>query len=222
MKWLVLIVMLVVGCGSSKAEKEKAEQEAKAKAEAEKVEKEKAEKEKEGGGLLGGLAGRAKEMGDEVAAKAKDMGGEVAGKVKDMGSDVVAKAKEVAAKAGDISTDAFASGQALKDDLAGKLKFANSHFDVALDSMPESEADYKARLAGMKQIKVGDYSVGVAQDAKHPLGTVYKWQFRITWRVPTGQAVRISVFTDEALEDLATAANLLTIVQASEKLLKLK
>lgn len=218
MKWFVLIVALVIGCGSSKAEKEKAEQAAKEKAE---KEKEKAEKEK-GGGLLGGLADRAKEMGDDVAAKAKDMSGDVAGKVKDMGGDVVAKAKEVAAKAGDISTDAFTSGQQLKDELAGKLKFASSHFDVAIDSMSESEADYNARLAGMKQIKVGDYTVGVAQDAKHPLGTVYKWQFRITWRVPTGQAVRLSVFTDEALEDLATAANLLTIVQASEKLLKLK
>ncbi|MEO8701683.1 MAG: hypothetical protein ABI867_16675 [Kofleriaceae bacterium] len=176
------------------------------------------EKKVEEGGLssrFGSLADKAKEVGGDMAGKAKDVVGEKAG-------DLVEKAKEVAAKAGDLSTDALSSGKQLKSDLAGKLDFASSHFDIAIDSASESESDYKARIAGMKQIKVGDYTVGIAEDSKHPLGTVYKWQFRLTWRVPTGQAVRLSLFTDEPLDQLATATNLLTIVQASEKLLKLK
>jgi hypothetical protein len=86
--------------------------------------------------------------------------------------------------------------------------------------LPESESDHKARLAGMKQIKVGAYTVGLAQDTKHPLGTVYKWQFRITWRITDGRAIRLSLFTNEELPDLEVAANLLTIMTAAERVLK--
>jgi hypothetical protein len=214
-RWLC-VVALVLGCSSKKEEP--------------KVEEEPAKR--EGGGLLGGLADKAKSLGGDVTDKAKSVGGDVADKAKSVGDDVagtvsgkagelVEKAKEMAAKAGELSADALASGKTLKADLAGKLDFASSKFDLAIDSASESESDYKARIIGMKQVKVGDYTVGIAEDSKHPLGTVYKWQFRITWRVPTGQSVRLSLFTDEPLEDLATATNLLTLVQASERLLKL-
>ena len=180
-------------------------------------------------GMLDGLADKAKQVGGDVADKAKQVGGDVADKAKQVGGDAIDKAKrvggdaidkakQVATKAGELSSEALASGTRLKDDVRGKLKFATMDFDLAIDSLPESEADHKARLAGMKQIKVGDYVVGVAQDAQHPLGSVYKWQFRFSWRTPTGQAVRLSWFTNEALPDLELAAALLTIIQASERL----
>jgi hypothetical protein len=200
----VLVVML--GCGGKQEDPPK----------------EQPPKEADSGGVtsrLGGLADRAKELGDEAAGKAKSVGDDVAGKAKSVGSDVVDKAKAMAEKAGDLSSAALTSGKQLKADLDGKLNLAKMDYDLAIDALPESESDHKARLAGMKQIKVGAYTVGLAQDTKHPLGTVYKWQFRITWRVIDGRAIRLSLFTNEELPDLEVAANLLTIVTAAERVL---
>jgi hypothetical protein len=218
MKWLVLVIALS-GCGTKKeAKAEEAPPE-----EAKKVE-EKADTEEEGGlrGRIGGLVGEAKDKAKKVGG---DLADEATNKAKDLGSDAeqlaVSKAKALAEKAGELSGEALAAGTVLKGDLLGKLDFLKSHFDLAIDSASESESDYKARISGMKQIKVGEYVVGFAQDSKHPLGTVYKWQFRITWRVPlTGKGIRLSFFTNEELKDLEDAATLLTIISAADRLAK--
>jgi hypothetical protein len=238
MRLAIVVLYVVLGCGGKKEDPSK---------ETAKVEE---AKQDEGGGALGklgDLAGKAKEIGGDVAGKAtkeagdmagkardmagraedmagkaRDMGGDVVGKAGSVSSELVDKAKDLAEKAGELSKEALTSGKDLKESLRGKWKLAGMDYDLAIDSAPESERDHKARIAGMKQIKVGDYTVGIAQDSKHPLGTVYKWQFRFTWRVPGGNVVRLALFTNEALPDLEAAADLLTIVQASETLLKLK
>jgi len=199
MRLLIALVVLTLGCSSKKDEPEPKE---------------------ESGGLLGGLAGKAKSLGDDVAGKAKSIGDDVAGKAKSIGSDVIDKAIEVAVKAGDISGDAFSSGKQLKDELRGKAELAKLDYDLAIDSRTESESDHAARIAGMKQLKVGAYTVGIEQDSKHPLGSVYKWQFRITWRVLDGRAVRLSLFTNHELPDLELATALLTVVPLAERMLK--
>ena len=202
----ILVLGVVLGCGGGKTEDPPSKP---------------ADDERSGGGLgdrFGGLADKAKQIGGDAVDKAKRVGGDAVDKAKQIGGDVVDKAKQAAEKAGELSSDALASGKRLKDDVRGKLKFATMDYDLAIDSTPESESDHRARIAGMKQLKVGDYTVGIAQDAKHPLGSVYKWQFRITWRAPTGHSVRLSLFTNEEIPDLELATALWTIIQASERL----
>ncbi len=166
---------------------------------------------------LGGFADRAKSVGGDVADKAKSVGGDVANTAKSVGADVVQTAMQVAAKAGEISVDAFASGKALKDQLHGNLELAKIDYDIAVDAMPVSESEHAARLAGMKQLHVGAYTVGIMQDSKHPLGTAYKWQFRITWRVLDGREIRLSLFTNAELPDLELAAMLAKVLPLAER-----
>lgn len=199
MKW-ILIAVMALGCGGGKRD-----------------EPPPAPKEESGGGLLGGLTDKAKSLGD----KAKQVGEDVAGTAKAIGNDAIETAKSVATKAGSLSGDALAKGNQLKSDVKGKLAFTKD-FDFAVEEVKESEADHQARLAGMKQIKVGDYMVGLAQDSKHPLGTVYKWQFRMAWRIPaTERVIVLSVFTNEELADLENVATLAVLVSAAERVAKL-
>jgi hypothetical protein len=166
-----------------------------------------------------GLLDRAKST---IGDKAKEIGGEVSDKAKSVGGDAVAKAKEVASKAGDLSSDALASGKSLKERVHGKLAFVTDS-DFSLDAIDEADADREARIAGMKQLKVGDYTIGVAQDSKHPLGSVYKWQLRLVWRLPaTQKTVRLAPFTNRTLEELDLAANALSLISAAETVLKMK
>ncbi len=170
-------------------------------------------------GTLGGLADRAKTFGGAASDTAKELGTEVAATAAVVSDEVVARAKQAAAKAGEITAEALVSGQLLKQELNGKLAFAKLDYDLTMETKTESEADHAARIAGMKQLKIGSYTVGVAHDSKHPLGTVYKWQFRITWRLLTGRAVQLSLFTNHELADLELTTALLTIVPAVERVL---
>jgi hypothetical protein len=200
MKWMAIVVFVVVACGSKKEEPPP-------------------EPKEESGGLagkFGGLADRAKDIG----ARATEVGKDVAGTAKALGTDAIETAKALAAKAGQVSSDALDKGNQLKSDVKGKLAFKD--FDFAVEEVKESEADHQARLAGMKQIKAGDYMVGLAQDAKNPLGAVYKWQFRLAWRIPaTERVIVLSVFSNEELADLENAATLLVLVSAAERIVKL-
>jgi hypothetical protein len=190
-----LLMLVMLGCGSKQ------------------VEKEEAPPPEEESSRFGGLADRAKDLGAEAMAKAKDLAGEA----KD---EVVEKAVAVAAKAGEISSDAVTSGKELKSELRGKLALAKLDYDLTVDAVSEDEDAYQARLAGMKQLDVGDYKVGYARDAKHPLGEVYKWQIRVTWWVPgVRRAVRLSVFTDHDLPELELVTALVTIVPLAEKMI---
>jgi hypothetical protein len=197
-KLLSLVMLVMLGCGSKKQEPP--------------VEEEKSR--------FSGLADRAKDLGDDLAAKATEVGdkaGDLAGQAK---ASVVARTLAVAAKAGELSSDAVDSGKELKSELRGKLALAKLDYDLTIDAVTEAEDAHQARVAGMKQLAVGDYKVGYARDAKHPLGDVYKWQIRITWWVPAvRRAVRLSVFTDHELPDVELVAALLTIIPLAEKLI---
>lgn len=197
MKPIALVMLAILGCGSKEKEPEPPPEKT--------------------------WSDRAKSMGEELGSeltnKAKDLGVDIKDKATAVGSEVVEKAMDVAVKASELSGDAVKAGKDLKDELRGKLALAKLDYDLAVDVASESEDDHQSRLAGMKQLKVGDYQVGYARDAKHPLGGVYKWQFRITWWVPAvKRAVRLSMFTNHELPDLDLVAALVTIVPLAEKL----
>lgn len=202
-KLACLVIALALGCGGKSEEKP--------------AEKPPEPEKAESGGMLGGLADKAKSLGEDVADKAKELGAEAVEKAGGVGDDVIAKAKEVAQKAGELSSDALAKGQALKDAAKDKVKLATS--DFAVDVVSEEQEDFERRVKRMKRVKVGEYTVAWEQDAKHPLGAAYKWQFRVTWHIPlTKQAVRLSMFTNEELPELDLVNALVTIVPLAEKL----
>jgi hypothetical protein len=199
-KLLSLVMLVMLGCGSKKEEpvEEKSR--------------------------FSGLADRAKDLGGDLAAKATEVGGGAVDKASDLAgqakAEVVDKALAIAAKAGELSGDAVKSGKELKSELRGKLAFAKLDYDLTVDAVTEAEDAHQARVAGMKQLDVGDYKVGYARDARHPLGDVYKWQIRITWWVPAvRRAVRLSVFTDHELPDVELVAALVTIIPLADKLI---
>ena len=163
-----------------------------------------------------------------MADKAKDVAGDVADKAKAGAKDLEEKAKELGddaqRKAAGLSKDAISAGKTLKDQVSDgikDLKFAGFAYDFAIDSSSESEQEHKDKLRGMKVLKVGEYSVGYEQVSKHPLGKVYNWQFRVTWRLVTGQVARLSIFTDEELPELELAAVLGKLIPKADLLLKL-
>jgi len=171
----------------------------------------------------GDLADKAKSLGGDLADKAKSVGGDVADKAKSMGGDLEDKAKslgdDVARRAAGLSSDAVALGKQLKDQVRA-IHPAGFDYDLAIESSPESEREHADRIRGMKVLKVGDYSVGYEQVAKHPLGKVYNWQFRVTWRLVTGQVVKLSLFTDEELPELELASLLTKLIPKADLLLK--
>ncbi len=189
----------------------------------------KAEKEPEPDNSLsdrfGGIMDKAKEVGGDVADKAKAagdkaavVGSDVADKAREVGSDVADKAKsleiekhardigdEVARRAEGLGKDALSLGKDLKTKLATGSKLARYNYDLSIDAVAESEEDSKKRLGKLKQLTVGDYKIGYERRAQHPLGKVYKWQFMVGWRLPDGRGVRLSVFTDDELEEVLLA-----------------
>jgi len=229
-RWLLVLVL--AACSSKKeAPKEEPKEDTTAKDKA---------GDDDDDGILGGLTDKAKSLGGDLADKAKDraksMGGDLADKAKSLGSDVADKAKslgggledqakslgdEVARRAAGLSSDAVALGKQLKDEVRA-IHPAGFDYDLAIESATESERDHADRIRGMKVLKVGDYSVGYEQVSKHPLGKVYNWQFRITWRLVTGQVVKLSLFTDEELPELELAALLTNLIPKADVLLKLK
>jgi ribosomal protein L18 len=200
MKWMTTVVMAVLLACSSKAEKEP-------------------EEDKSLSSKLGGLMDKAKEVGTDVGGKAKEIGGDAIDKAKEVGSDVADRAKdleiekharevgdEVARRAEGLSKDALSLGKDLKAKLATGSKLAKYNYDLSIDATPESEDDFKKRHAKLKAIDVGEYKVGFERRSAHPLGKVYKWQFLIGWRLPDGRSVRLSLYTDDELEELLLAA----------------
>ena len=231
MKWMtVLVLSLVFGCGGKKEEDKIA-----------KVEKD--ETKEEGGGWsskLDGLADKAKEVGKDIGDKARDVGdkakevgSDVADTAKDVGDKAATKAREleiekhareigdaVARKAEGLSKEALELGKDLKSKIAAGSKLAKYNYDLSVDAQPEDEAAFKARHAKMKQLEVGDYKVGFERRSTHPLGKVYKWQFMIGWRLPDGRSVRLSIFTDDELEELVLAAMMGELLPLTNSLLK--
>lgn len=207
-------VVFVVGLGCSKKEKEEPP----------------AAKEKSSwSDRLGDLGDKAKDLGDkaktvggDLGDKAKSLGGDAVDKAKSVGGDVADKAKtvggDVADKASELSATALAAGKQLKSELA-KVVSSKLDYDFAIDAIDESAADHEARRARMKQLTVGTTSVGFAQDAKHPAGTTYSWQFRVVWRLPDGRTARLSIFTNEDLAEAAFAALLVNIIPLAPTLL---
>jgi hypothetical protein len=220
-KWIAILLVAVLACGSNKeAEKEMEKQREKEKKEKEEKEK----KEKEGdslSGRFGSIADKAKEMGGQAVDKAKEMGNQAIDKAKAI--DFEAKAKELgdaaARKAVGLGEDAVSLGKQLKDKLVEVHKKQHD-YDFTIESVPESKDDHEKRVRGMKQLKVGDYSVGYKQFSTHPLGKVYNWQFQITWPLPTGNAVKLALYSNEELAELALAGLLADIVPAANLLLK--
>jgi hypothetical protein len=224
-----LLLVLVIAACSSKKEEPKPEPkeekglfgklEDKAKDMAEDVSKKAIEDKAKG--LAGDLETKAKDL----AGKAKDLAGEAGDKAKAVGGDLETKATELgdaaARKAAGLSSDAVSLGAKLKDEVRA-VHIAKFDYDLAIDSGTESEREHADRLRGMKTVKVGDYSVGYEQVAKHPLGKVYNWQFRITWRLVTGQVAKLSLYTDEELPELELAALLTNLIPKADLLLKLK
>jgi hypothetical protein len=202
---------------------------------------------KEDKGLFGALKDKAQEIGEDVSKKAiedkaKSIGGDFADKAKDIADkakgvagdmadqaksgakDLEGKAKELGddaqRKAVGLSKDAISAGKSLKDQVKD-LHIAGFDYDLAIDSQTESEREHADKIRGMKVLKVGDYSVGYEQVAKHPLGKVYNWQFRVTWRLITGQVARLSIFTDEELPELELASMLGKLIPKADLLIKL-
>jgi len=222
MNWMTVFVMtLVLGCGSKKEEP--------------KVEKE-PEKEKGWGDRLGGLADKAKAIGNEVGEKAKEIGSEVGDKATELGKGVESRARdleiedkaraiggEVARRAEGLSQDALSLGKDLKAKLATGTKFAKYNYDLSIDAQAESDDERKARLSTMtrmKQLGVGDYEVAYARRAAHPLGQVYTWQFMFAWKLADGRTARLSIFTDDELEELVLAAMMGELLPIAGTLLK--
>jgi len=224
MKWMTVLVMsLVLGCGGKKEEK--------------KVEE---EPEKSLKDRLGGLADKAKDLGEDIGDKAKDIGkdlgdkaSDLGDKAKDLGSKVEDKAKdleiekhardlgdEVARRAEGLSKDALSLGKDIKAKMDTARKFAKYNYDLSIDAQPEEEAAYKARHAKLKELAVGDYKVGFERRSTHPLGKVYKWQFMVGWRLPDGRTARLSIFTDDEIEELVLAAMLGEMLPLSMSMLK--
>lgn len=218
MKWMTVVLMsLVLGCGGKKEPEKQPEKE-----------------EKEGwSGKLSGLADKAKEVGTDIGDKAKELGSDVADKAKDVGDRASTTAKEleiekhareigdvVARKAEGLSKEALELGKDLKSKLATGSKLAKYNYDLSIDAQPEDEAAFKARHAKLKQLAVGDYKVGFERRSQHPLGKVYKWQFMIGWRLPDGRSVRLSIFTDDELEELVLAAMMGELLPLANTLIK--
>jgi vacuolar-type H+-ATPase subunit H len=225
MKWMTVLVMsLILGCGGKKEKEPEPEP----------------EKDKSLSDRFGGLVDKAKEVGSDVTDKAKEagdkakeIGSDVADKAKEVGSDVSDKAKgleiekhareigdEVARRAEGLGSDALSLGKDLKAKLATGTKLAKYNYDLSIDAQPESEEDSKKRLGKLKQLTVGDYKVGFERRAQHPLGKVYKWQFMIGWRLPDGRGVRLSLFTDDELEELLLAAMLGELLPIADLMFK--
>ena len=186
-----------------------------------KKEEPKPEEDKSWRDRLDSVTDKAKSVGGDVTDKAKSVGGDVADKAKTIGGDVADKAKtiggDVADKAGTISASALERGKELKSALA-KVVNANLDYDFAIDATSESKAEHEARRAGMKQLTVGDTSVGFAQDAVHD-GKEYKWQLRIVWRLPDDRTARLSIFTSQDLAEAAVVALLVNIIPLAPTLL---
>lgn len=216
MKWMTAIVMtLVLGCGGKK-EEPKPDPEP--------------EKKSGWGDRLSGLADKAKDLGSEVGDKAKNIGSEVGDKAKEIGSDVGDKAKElasgaeakakeleiekhareigdtVARKASGLSKEALELGKDLKAKLDAGRTLAKYNYDLSIDATPEEESEFEKRHSKLKQLDVAGYKVGFERRSQHPLGKVYKWQFVFGWRLPDGRTVRLSLFTDDELEELLLAS----------------
>jgi len=216
MKWTTAFVMCAaLGCGGKKDEPKP-----------EKEPEQEPAKPTGWGDRLSGIADKAKELGSEVGDKAKEvgdkakeLGSEVGDKAKEIGNDVETKAKqleiekqaralgdEVARRAEGLSQDALALGKDLKDKLAAARKLARYNYDLSIDATPEDEAEFAKRHAKLKQLDVAGYKVGFERRSQHPLGKVYKWQFVFGWRLPDGRTVRLSLFTDDELEELVLAS----------------
>ena len=205
MRLSIALLVLALGCGKGTAKEEPKEEP-----------KPKVEESKGWSDRLGDVADKAKSVGDV----AKTVGGDVADKAKSMSGDVTDKAKalaiEMAIKAATLSSSAIDAGRRLKDELH-KAHAMTFDYDIAIDTVTEAESDHLARISGMKQLKVGAYTIGFEQDSKHPLGEVYKWQFRATWRITDGRAVRLSFFTNEELKIADFGLLLATLVPIAEK-----
>lgn len=222
---LMAFVLLLLACGGKKEEKQ--------------AEKE-PEKEKSLSDRFGGLVDKAKEAGGDAVDKAKEagdrakeLGGDAIDKAKEVGGDAVDKAKsleiekharevgdEVARRAEGLSKEALELGRDLKAKLATGSKLSKYNYDLSIDATPESEEEFKKRHAKLKQVEVGDYKVGFERRSQHPLGKVYKWQFVIGWRLPDGRSVRLSLYTDDELEELLLAAMLGEVLPLANLMLK--
>jgi hypothetical protein len=137
---------------------------------------------------------------------------------KPIDGDLLAKAKAVADKSGAISSAAFTSGAKIKDALRGKVDPAKLDYEIAIDQRAESASDYASRIAGMRQLTVGSDTVAVTQDTTHPLGDVYKWQYRMLWRTVEGHVVRLLLFTNHEIHDPDLIAAGLAIIPLSKDL----
>lgn len=216
MNWMTALVMTcVLACGGKEKEKE--------------VEKEKEKESESLSDRFGGLVDKAKDVG----GKAKELGGEALDKAKEVGSDVADKAKqleiekhareigdEVARRAEGLSKEALSLGQELKTKLAAGSKLAKYNYDLSIDAQPEDEEAYAKRSAKLKQIAVGDYKVGFERRSQHPLGKVYKWQFMMGWRLLDGRTVRLSIYTDDELEELLLATMMAEMLPVANLLFK--
>lgn len=208
MKWMTVIVMtLVLGCGGKKEEPKP------------EPPPPPPEEKKGWGDRLSGLADKAKDIGSEVGDKAKEIGGEVGDKAKELASGAEAKAREleiekyareigdaVARKATGLSQEALDLGKQIKSKLGTASKLAKYNYDLSIDATPEEDAEFQKRHGKLKQIDVDGFKVGFERRSTHPLGKVYKWQFVFGWRLPDGRTVRLSLFTDDELEELLLAA----------------
>jgi hypothetical protein len=220
MKLMTLLVATILACGGGKKDEPKPED----KKEDKKEEKKEDEKDEGLAGRFGSIADKAKEVaGDkakeaidkakEGADKAKELGGDAVDKAKELGGQAVDKARsidfeakvkeigdEVARKAVGLGEDAVALGKQLKTKLIEVHKTKHD-YDFTIEAV--DGADHDNHVRGMKQLKVGDYSVGYKQFSTHPLGKVYNWQFQITWKLLTGKSVRLSLYSNEELAELA-------------------
>jgi hypothetical protein len=225
-KWIAILLVAVLACGSNK----EAEKEMEKQREKEKKDKEEKEKGDSLTGRFGSIADKAKEMAGGAADKAKEMGGQAVDKAKEVGGQAVDKAKsidfggkakeigdEAARKAVGLSEDAVALGKKLKDKLLEAHKKEHD-YDFSIETV--DGAEHEKHVRGMKELKVDGYGVGYKQFSTHPLGKVYNWQFQISWKLLTGQSVRLSLYTNSELQELALAALLADIVPAANMLLK--
>ncbi len=203
MKLTALVMTVLLGCGGKKEEP-----------------KPEPEPEKTGwGDRLSGLADKAKDLGSEVGDKAKEIGSDVGDKAKDLASGAESKAREleiekharelgdgIARKASGLSKDALELGKEIKGKIATGSTLAKYNYDLSIDATPEEESEFEKRHSKLKQIEVGGYKVGFERRSTHPLGKVYKWQFVFGWRLLDGRTVRLSLFTNDELEELLLAA----------------
>jgi hypothetical protein len=160
-------------------------------------------------------------MGGQAVDKAKEMGGQAVDKAKSI--DFEGKAKELGdeaqRKAVGLGKDAVDLGKQLKDKMIAVHK-ATHDYDFTIEKVPESKDETEKKIRGMKKLDVAGYSVGYKQFSSHPLGKVYNWQFQITWPLLDGTAVRLSLYSNEELAELALAAVLADVVPAANLLLK--